>query len=55
MRRVGDLRLVLDTNFYSHFRLRDSRTLGILSEATRVYLPIFVLGELKYGFAKGSQ
>lgn len=49
------MRLVLDTNFYSRFRLRESRTLDLLSEATRVYLPIFVLGELKYGFAKGSK
>ena len=49
------MRLVLDTNVYSRFRLRESRTLSLLSEATRVYVPIIVLGELKYGFAKGSK
>ena len=49
------MRLVLDTNFYSNFRLRDDRTLEVLSEATRVYLPIVVMGELLYGFAKGSK
>ena len=46
--------MLLDTNAYSRLAAGDEHVLDVLSEASTVYLSIFVLGELFAGF-KGGQ
>ncbi|MDA3940506.1 MAG: type II toxin-antitoxin system VapC family toxin [Spirochaetia bacterium] len=43
----------LDTNAYSALITGDITVLDALGEATEVYLSIFVIGELYYGFSNG--
>jgi len=45
----------LDTNAYSAFMQGDEKVLDALSSAETVYLPLFVIGELHYGFRGGSK
>jgi tRNA(fMet)-specific endonuclease VapC len=46
-------RIVLDTNAYSAYRVGDSRVLDALAGAEEVFMPLFVLGELYFGFKGG--
>src|SRR4030065_1192500 len=47
--------VLLDTNAYVRFMAGDDRVLGCLAQAGRVYMSVFVLGELLAGFRAGSQ
>ncbi|MDQ8180819.1 type II toxin-antitoxin system VapC family toxin [Pelagicoccus sp. SDUM812005] len=48
-------KITLDTNAYSAFMKGDEKVLDTLASATTVYLPLFVIGELHYGFRGGSK
>lgn len=48
-------KVCLDTNAYSALISGDVTVLEALSEASEVYISIFVLGELYYGFTNGSK
>ncbi len=45
----------LDTNAYSALITGNKTVLDALGEANEVYLSIFVIGELYYGFTNGSK
>ena len=47
--------VALDTNAYSDFMRGVEERVRVVKAAVRVYLPLFVLGELRAGFAAGSQ
>jgi tRNA(fMet)-specific endonuclease VapC len=47
--------VLLDTNAYVRFMAGDDRVLGGLVYAGRVYMSVFVLGELVAGFRAGSK
>lgn len=46
--------VLMDTNAYSELLKGDERVLSEIGEAEKVYMSVFVLGELFYGF-KGGQ
>jgi predicted nucleic acid-binding protein len=46
--------VLLDTNAYSHFVVGRS-WVKIIYQAPRVFLPLPVLGELRFGFANGNK
>ena len=48
-------RVLLDTNAYTAFLNGDEQVLDALSSANKVYMSIFVLGELHSGFRGGSK
>jgi len=48
-------KISLDTNAYSELIAGDVSILDALSEASEVYMSIFVIGELYYGFTNGSK
>ena len=48
-----EVKLVLDTNAYSDFRQKGAWK-NDLSEARDILIPTIVLGELRYGFARGK-
>ena len=48
-------KITLDTNAYSAFMQGDEKVLDALADASTVYLPLFVIGELHYGFRGGSK
>jgi tRNA(fMet)-specific endonuclease VapC len=48
------MKIALDTNAYSDWR-RTGRWNALVSQAQRVAIPIFVLGELRAGFLRGGQ
>ncbi len=48
-------KITLDTNAYSAFMQGDEKVLDALASATTVYLPVFVIGELHYGFRGGNK
>ncbi len=48
-------RILLDTNAYSVLMKGDTSVLDALGEADEVYLSVFVIGELYYGFSNGSR
>jgi tRNA(fMet)-specific endonuclease VapC len=49
------MKLALDTNAYRDFVRGDERRVQFLRTARRIRLPLFVLGEIRAGFAAGSQ
>jgi len=50
------MNLVLDTNIYCDFAEGIEETVDIISEAgENLFLPSVVIGELQYGFMKGSR
>ena len=49
------MNVALDTNAYSDFMRGVPERVRVVRGATRVYLPLIVLGELRAGFAAGSQ
>ncbi len=48
-------RILIDTNAYSRYLLGDERVLEYLFGADIIYMSIFVLGELYYGYSLGSK
>lgn len=48
-------KVVIDTNAYAHLMKGDKVVEKALNEAKTVYLPIFVVAELFYGFKNGSK
>ncbi|MGB0065302.1 MAG: type II toxin-antitoxin system VapC family toxin [Terracidiphilus sp.] len=67
MRRCGDnpspgiagtilsMRVALDTNRYTDLSRGDELVVNLVAAADEVWLPFVVLGELRAGFAAGSQ
>lgn len=49
------MNVALDTNAYSDFMRGDAVRVHIVRTARRLFLPLFVLGELRAGFAAGDQ
>jgi tRNA(fMet)-specific endonuclease VapC len=49
------MNVALDTNAYTDFMRGVPRRVQILRMAAQIHLPLFVLGELRAGFAAGSQ
>ena len=49
------MNVALDTNAYSDFMRGDSARVQIIRTASQIQLPLMVLGELRAGFAAGSQ
>lgn len=47
--------ILLDTNAYVRFLAGDERVLASLAGADRVYMSVFVLGELEAGFRAGKK
>jgi tRNA(fMet)-specific endonuclease VapC len=47
--------LILDTNAYNRYTSGESILLEAIQEAEIVYMSIFVLGELLYGFTLGTR
>ena len=49
------MNLALDTNRYVDFCKGESATVSVLEEASSIYIPFVVLGELRAGFRIGSR
>jgi tRNA(fMet)-specific endonuclease VapC len=49
------MNIALDTNAYSDFMRGDPARVQIVRTARQIHLPLVVLGELRAGFAAGSQ
>jgi tRNA(fMet)-specific endonuclease VapC len=49
------MNVALDTNAYSDFMRGDPARVQVVRTARHLYLPFFVLGELRAGFAAGNQ
>jgi len=50
------MKLVLDTNAYVDFAQGKADVVDLLAtRSTELFLPVIVLGELSYGFARGSR
>ena len=47
--------MIIDTNVYSALDRADPTVLQMLTGVPLAYMPLIVLGELRYGFAKGSK
>jgi tRNA(fMet)-specific endonuclease VapC len=47
--------VALDTSAVSHFMRGKDRYVQVVKTATRLYLPLFVLAELRAGFAAGKR
>jgi tRNA(fMet)-specific endonuclease VapC len=50
-----EMNVALDTNAYSDFMRGDAGRVQILRMARHIHIPLIVLGELRAGFAAGSQ
>ncbi|MCB0547532.1 MAG: type II toxin-antitoxin system VapC family toxin [Phaeodactylibacter sp.] len=48
-------KILLDTNAYSRYLLGDEAILSRLADADIIYMSIFVIGELYYGYALGTK
>ena len=48
-------KILLDTNAYSRYLLGDEAVLGRLAGADIIYMSVFVIGELFYGYALGTK
>lgn len=49
------MNIALDTNAYSSFMRGDPARVQVIRFARQIHLPLIVLGELRAGFAAGSQ
>jgi len=49
------MNVALDTNAYSDFMRGVAARVQVVQSAARLFLPLFVLGELRAGFAAGNQ
>ncbi len=47
--------VVIDTNIYTAFMKGEQRVKHVLDFTENIYLPVVVIGELYYGFHKGSR
>ncbi len=47
--------VLLDTNAYARLMAGDKRVLDVLSTAEKVYMSVFVIGELEAGFRSGGK
>jgi len=47
--------VALDTNAYSNFMRGESSRVEVVRAASRIYMPLFTLAELRAGFAAGNQ
>ena len=47
--------MIIDTNIYSALDRADPVVLQMLTDLPMAYIPVIVLGELRYGFSKGSK
>ncbi len=47
--------LILDTNAYTRYTAGETAVLDAILETDVVYMSVFVLGELLYGFTRGSR
>jgi tRNA(fMet)-specific endonuclease VapC len=48
-------KILLDTNAYTRFLTGDEKVLSYLAQADRIYMSVFVLGELFAGFKAGGK
>ena len=48
------MNIAIDTNAYSDFMRGDSKRVQIFRASQHLYMPLFVLGELRAGFAAGN-
>lgn len=46
-------KILLDTNAYSAFMMRDESAFNLVTKSRRVYLSVFVIAELYFGFSGG--
>ena len=51
---IGNKKILLDTNAYSHYLRGNQKVLSVLASSEEILLSVFVLGELYYGFRGGS-
>lgn len=49
------MKVALDTNAYTGFMRGDAVSVQVVRSATHLFLPLFVLAELRAGFAAGNQ
>ncbi|MBX3436025.1 MAG: type II toxin-antitoxin system VapC family toxin [Planctomycetaceae bacterium] len=49
------MNIALDTNAYSDFALGNPSRIAVIRAASRVYLPLMALAELRLGFQRGAQ
>ncbi len=49
------MKLLLDTNAYSDYVRGDQTITDYLNQASLIYLPVIVIGELKRGFYRGTR
>lgn len=49
------MKICLDTNAYSAFKRNNKRVVSIIEEADEILVPSIVLGELYFGFYKGTK
>lgn len=49
------MNVALDTNAYSEYMRGESSRVMVVRSASRLYMPLIVVGELRAGFAAGSQ
>ena len=49
------MKLLLDSNAYSHLKRGHRRVADLVLGAEEILLPAFVVGELLYGFRKGAR
>jgi tRNA(fMet)-specific endonuclease VapC len=52
---MRSVRVALDTNRYTDLSRGDDFIVGLVATADEIWLPFVVLGELRAGFAAGSQ
>jgi tRNA(fMet)-specific endonuclease VapC len=49
------MEVALDTNAYGGFLRGETKRVEVVRRASRIFLPLIVLGELRAGFAAGSR
>ncbi len=48
-------KVLLDTNAYTKYLLGDEKVLGVISQSDVVYMSVFVIAELFFGFKGGAR
>ncbi len=48
-------KVLLDTNAYAKYLLGDEKILGVISQSDIVYMSVFVIAELFFGFKGGTR
>lgn len=49
------MNVALDTNAYSAFMRGEPSRISVIRSASKIFMPLFVLAELRAGFAAGNQ